>query len=342
MKASIEVNNKMIRKENIQIIAPDKQEFIACPVCEYESLRHSAITTLGFQYGFDSEFHYSQCPQCKVYCQNPRIKPEFLGDFYTDTYYTHLDLIPKENRLLNKLEHLNLMKKLRSLKWRINNRFDYRIPKCKGRLLDYGAGSGAFLQRLYKDGWSDLWGYDPDPIPFVCTPGIVNRIWEDELFPVSNRLKNSFDYVLSCHSLEHIPNPIQVMKTWYQLLKPGGTLIVSTPNTSSLNFWVFKRYWYFLTAPLHYVLFSPSTLKYALKNTGFSIISVELHSDSQCLWGSLDFFFHAKSRQICKPAKMFFINKSLLSFLTKPVMLILDAFGLGDNLVTFAKKPTES
>jgi predicted SAM-dependent methyltransferase len=50
----------------------------------------------------------------------------------------------------------------------------------------------------------------------------------------ASELKNfspeSYDFLLSCHSLEHIANPIKALKSWVRLLKKGGWLILVLPN----------------------------------------------------------------------------------------------------------------
>lgn len=42
--------------------------------------------------------------------------------------------------------------------------------------------------------------------------------------------EDKYDFLLSCHSLEHIANPIKALKRWYEVLKPGGSLILILPN----------------------------------------------------------------------------------------------------------------
>lgn len=39
-----------------------------------------------------------------------------------------------------------------------------------------------------------------------------------------------YDFLLSCHSLEHIANPVKALKRWYEVLKPGGKIVVIVPN----------------------------------------------------------------------------------------------------------------
>ena len=41
---------------------------------------------------------------------------------------------------------------------------------------------------------------------------------------------NSFDYVFSCHCLEHMPDTIGTLKEWLRVLKPGGRLVLMLPH----------------------------------------------------------------------------------------------------------------
>jgi hypothetical protein len=40
----------------------------------------------------------------------------------------------------------------------------------------------------------------------------------------------SYDFVLSCHNLEHIANPVKALREWIRVLKPGGSLILVLPD----------------------------------------------------------------------------------------------------------------
>ena len=49
-----------------------------------------------------------------------------------------------------------------------------------------------------------------------------------------NKVKdNTYDFVLSCHSLEHVANPIKALLEWKRILKPNGKLILILPYKSS-------------------------------------------------------------------------------------------------------------
>lgn len=40
----------------------------------------------------------------------------------------------------------------------------------------------------------------------------------------------SYDFVLSCHNLEHIANPIKALREWIRVLKPNGSLVLVLPD----------------------------------------------------------------------------------------------------------------
>lgn len=56
---------------------------------------------------------------------------------------------------------------------------------------------------------------------------------------------NSFDCVLFLETIEHVENPMAFLKEFYRLLKPGGFLIISTPNALSYSYITGNVFLYF-------------------------------------------------------------------------------------------------
>ena len=314
--------------ENINI---KKEKLSQCPICQSDNFSDNLVVGKGYQYGINENTSYSQCANCNVLFQNPRIPQKNISHYYQNNYYTHKKNLGKSNENI-------LREKIKSLKWKWISIFNYRFPKTKGAFLDYGAGSGSFLNILHGQGWNDLWGYDPDDQPFVCEKESVQRIYEEDIFPLKNELKNKFKYILTHHSVEHISDPLPIMKLWYQALEKNGELILATPNVNSLSFKIFKGFWYFLTPPHHYIIYSPKALKISLEKVGFKINSIEYHSSAQCFWGSLDFMTQSNKITKNKKINMNLNNFKLLGILSMPLIFILDMFSLGDNIVVKAKK----
>jgi SAM-dependent methyltransferase len=102
----------------------------------------------------------------------------------------------------------------------------------KGRVLDLGCGDGDYALRL-KDMGFDVLASDIDSQRFKYHSSI--------LFQASNLekelpfQKEEFDYILFLETIEHIYNPDFVMEQINMVLKPGGTLILSTPNILNLG-----------------------------------------------------------------------------------------------------------
>jgi 2-polyprenyl-3-methyl-5-hydroxy-6-metoxy-1,4-benzoquinol methylase len=91
----------------------------------------------------------------------------------------------------------------------------------------------------------------------------VGSLPHDDLAP------GSFDVVTMWHSLEHVHQPLAILREAHRLLVPGGKLVVATPNIDSLPYRVFGRSWYGLDLPRHLTHFTPSTLAAMVHAAGF-------------------------------------------------------------------------
>ena len=142
----------------------------------------------------------------------------------------------------------------------------------EGSVLDVGCGDGKFLWGLDSGRWRRT-GVEPSrrvvQLVRERIPGIdfvVGDLYSTRLRP------GSFDAITFWHVLEHIPEPRRVMRRVRDLLRPGGWLIVSLPNLSSLQARIFRRHWYaFDDVPRHLFHYSPRSLALLLKQEGFEV-----------------------------------------------------------------------
>ena len=105
---------------------------------------------------------------------------------------------------------------------------------AKGNLLDYGAGSGSLLKILQAtlDGVS-LYGADILKRP-ADLPEEVGW-FELDLNQSIACPDGFFDTIVSSEVIEHLENPRAMYRDVFRLLKPGGHLVVTTPNQESLR-----------------------------------------------------------------------------------------------------------
>ncbi len=101
-------------------------------------------------------------------------------------------------------------------------------PALRG-LLGYGEVRGAYMGSA--GGWHRSTVTADDGEEFTCTIDLFNC--EVDRFPYANE---SFDTIVCCELLEHLEkDPMHMMSEIHRVLKPNGTLVLTTPNAVSLR-----------------------------------------------------------------------------------------------------------
>jgi SAM-dependent methyltransferase len=140
--------------------------------------------------------------------------------------------------------------------------------KPKGRLLDYGAGSGAFARFMAARGF-DAVGLEPYSLG-ATTEETGLKLIRAPLAQVKASV-GKFDVITLWHVLEHLDRPVEILKELRSLLAPGGVVVVSVPNFASWQSRVFAGGWFHLDPPRHLVQFEPDTLADCLARAGFRV-----------------------------------------------------------------------
>lgn len=117
-------------------------------------------------------------------------------------------------------------------------------------LLDYGCGSGLFVQYLRQYGFANCHGYDP----YAPQDGFGN--------PKTLEQK-SFNYILLQDVIEHIEDPNALLGELDALLSPGGYILIGTPNAANIDLAQpsLSDYYNAVHVPYHLHIYTRESLK---------------------------------------------------------------------------------
>ncbi|SFP86095.1 class I SAM-dependent methyltransferase [Salibacterium halotolerans] len=116
-------------------------------------------------------------------------------------------------------------------------RYMFALPYVYGRVLDIAAGSGYGAQmtaKKQKHSITEVIGVDVDPETIRYARRhyhhpLLTFKEADALDPDITDKLGTFDTILSFETMEHVPDDQAFFQNLLKLLRPGGTLILSTP-----------------------------------------------------------------------------------------------------------------
>jgi SAM-dependent methyltransferase len=139
--------------------------------------------------------------------------------------------------------------------------------RATNRWLDVGFGEGGMLEVASRLGWLS---YGTEISPAAIEFG-KRRAWMVTTDAKSDPrfIKQGFDVITMVELIEHLAEPMALLREAAQLLRPGGLLYITTPNANSLNRRVLGLKWSVLSPPEHVAIWSAHGLCRALTATGF-------------------------------------------------------------------------
>jgi 2-polyprenyl-3-methyl-5-hydroxy-6-metoxy-1,4-benzoquinol methylase len=140
----------------------------------------------------------------------------------------------------------------------------------RGRLLDVGAGSGILVAEAGKMGF-EAEGIEPSgPLSALASQHQLKV--HHGVLPMA-AVRGPFDVATVIDVVEHVSDPIGLLRSVRSIVAVGGYAAVVTPNVSSIMARVLgPRWWHYRIAHIGY--FDRDTLKLALRNAGFEPVTV--------------------------------------------------------------------
>ncbi len=134
------------------------------------------------------------------------------------------------------------------------------------KVLDVGCGSGKLLLRMTLGGLSNCLGVDPFlEKDIVYRNGLLIRKAD------FREITGQWDLIMFHHALEHMAEPLAVLRAAAEKLSPDGVLLIRLPLADSVAWERYREHWYNLDAPRHFFLHTEASMEILAQQAGLEI-----------------------------------------------------------------------
>lgn len=235
-----------------------------CPACSSSSIQ-SIFSVVDYTVS-NEPFTIWKCSNCELHFTQDIPNINNIAPYYqSNNYVSHSDT--KEG-LINKLYHqvrtYTLKQKYKLIK--------SSTKLANGKLLDIGAGTGAFANTMQKNGWEVI-GLEPDAT--ARDQAIKNHQLQLELPDNINHFEAaSFNVITLWHVLEHVHDLKGYWNHFKKLITKQGQLIIAVPNYTSQDAQHYRQFWAAYDVPRHLYHFSPQSIELLASQFGFTLKSI--------------------------------------------------------------------
>lgn len=238
-----------------------QEKLTNCPVCGSGSFLPGLMVQ---DHSHTKElFAIVECAECGFRFTNPRPRQEAIGRYYEfSDYISHTNSNKGVlNRVYKMARSYALVKKLQLV---------LRITKKKGPILDYGCGTGEFLNVCKKAGW-EVTGVEPSKSAreFATTQYNLNVVTPNNQLPTHH-----YRVITLWHVLEHLPDLNEAFIKFAEAMTVDGSLIIAVPNHTSYEATKYKEFWAAYDVPRHFYHFRPQDIETLAEKHGFKVIDV--------------------------------------------------------------------
>jgi len=227
-----------------------------CPLCGGSREGFRVLTHRGDRFAGERAV---LCVRCGLVFLDPRLAPAALERYYRSDTFSH-EVRGADRPTSAALAYRDMRAGRR---WRQIERV---IPE-RGRCLEIGCGAGNFLALLHAAGY-DVVGIDP-------STGYAAHARERGLDVITGRFPEDlphaggFDLIFMFHVLEHVPDPLAMLRQVRDRLRPGGLFVLEYPDVALAARRRFLPHTYFERA--HLFDFSERTLGSFLAHAGLRV-----------------------------------------------------------------------
>ena len=156
------------------------------------------------------------------------------------------------------------------------------------RLLDVGCFNGDFLEQCRNEGFEDVHGYEINETAKNTLKSKGIDFLETDFLTIGAIDTIPYDIISMLDFIEHVSDPLGYLSKAFELLKKGGVLVVTSPDSSSILARGFWRHWPVFDGMEHLHIFARRTMEQILLKLGFRDVK------SRALWKrtTIDYFFN--------------------------------------------------
>lgn len=207
------------------------------------------------------------CTECDLTYVTPRLSSEALLSAVYDADYWHSER-PRERGYADYRADAELHERTFARRWR---GIRHHAPTT-GRALDLGCADGAFLAVLRAAGWQ-VQGVEPT----IMATAARERLGDDAVLQVPIevlRLPDDHYHLIALWDvLEHLPDPLACLRSVRRWMRDDGLLVLETQDVRSIAARLLGRRWHHYKHAEHLHHFHADTLRRALRETGFEVIT---------------------------------------------------------------------
>jgi 2-polyprenyl-3-methyl-5-hydroxy-6-metoxy-1,4-benzoquinol methylase len=233
----------------------------ACPSCDNADIK-AALTARDHTVS-QKTFSIWECGNCTLRFTQDVPDAASIGPYYkSEDYISHTNT---RKGLVNNLYHT-----VRKLTLSDKRRLLSSATRLKqGKMLDIGAGTGAFAAHMAENGW-EVTGLEPDEEARKVALAQNNA----RLQPMSDFYSlapDSYDAITLWHVLEHVHDLHVYVGQLARLLKKEGRIFIAVPNYTSHDAAVYQGAWAAYDVPRHLYHFSPDAMEELLSKHGLQL-----------------------------------------------------------------------